>query len=105
MVEPRSNTPFTELSEKEKYSIFTAAAFELVSEPLDAGDATPEFRVRLARSACDLVQRQKFWLSVSARSFRISLDAFELLSFLSLDLTRLSSILYRLRRGRHKIAK
>ena len=76
-----------------------------LSEPLDTGDATPEFRVRLSRSACDLVQRQKFWLLLSARSFRISLDAFELLSFLSLDLTRLSSILYRLRRGRHKIAK
>ena len=43
MVEPRSNTPFTELSEKEKYSIFTAAAFELVSEPLDAGDALLSF--------------------------------------------------------------
>ena len=97
--------PFAELSEEETYSISRLLRSSWLSEPLDAGDATPEFRVRLSRSACDLVQRQKFWLLLSARSFRISLDAFELLSFLSLDLTRLSSILYRLRRGRHKIAK
>ena len=43
MVEPRSIMPFTELSEEETYSIFTAAAFELVSEPLDAGDALLSF--------------------------------------------------------------